>query len=97
MLFFGPGDFSQGIGAPGQWDHPDLLAARKRVAEVANKYGKIAATTGGIDKLAEFLDMGYKFVSVGADVVGLSNYFRGLVNKFGDTNAEKNKPTGVYK
>ncbi len=96
MLFFGPGDFSQGIGAPGQWDHPDLLAARKRVAEVANKYGKIAATTGSIDKLAEFLDMGYKFVSVGADVVGLSNYFRGLVNQFGNTGAEKKQRTGVY-
>jgi 4-hydroxy-2-oxoheptanedioate aldolase len=76
MLFFGPGDFSQGIGAPGQWNHPDLVAARKRVAEVANKYGKFAATTGSIDKLKEFTDMGYQFVSVGADVVGLSNYFK---------------------
>ncbi|MEO6933388.1 MAG: aldolase/citrate lyase family protein [Chitinophagaceae bacterium] len=97
MLFFGPGDFSQGIGAPGQWDHPDLLAARIRVAEVANKYGKIAATTGGIDKLGEFLDMGYKFISVGADVVGLSNYFKGLVSKFGQTGDEKKQGTGVYK
>ncbi|GAA4749607.1 HpcH/HpaI aldolase family protein [Flavisolibacter ginsenosidimutans] len=97
MLFFGPGDFSQGIGAPGQWNHPDLIAARKRVAEVANKYGKFAATTGGIDKLNEFVDMGYQFVSVGADVVGLSNYFKGLVNQFTNTAAEKTKAASIYK
>ena len=82
MLFFGPGDFSQGIGAPGRWDHPKLTEARKMVAEVANKHGKFAGTTGSIDKLDEFLSLGYKFVSVGADVVGMSSYFNGLVNRF---------------
>jgi 4-hydroxy-2-oxoheptanedioate aldolase len=97
MLFFGPGDFSQGIGAPGQWDHPELLAARKKVAEVANKYGKIAATTGGIQKLKEFTDMGYQFISVGADVVGLSGYFKELVNQFNNAAAEKNQGTSIYK
>jgi 4-hydroxy-2-oxoheptanedioate aldolase len=93
MLLFGPGDFSQAIGAPGQWDHPKLLAARKRVAEVANKHGKFAATTGSIDKLEEFMAMGYKFVSVGADVVGMSNYFKGLVSRFNNT-AQNEKPSG---
>jgi 4-hydroxy-2-oxoheptanedioate aldolase len=97
MLFFGPGDFSQGIGAPGQWDHPELLAARKKVAEVANKYGKIAATTGGIQKLKEFTDMGYQFISVGADVVGLSGYFKELVNQFNNAAAEKKQNTSIYK
>jgi 4-hydroxy-2-oxoheptanedioate aldolase len=97
MLFFGPGDFSQGIGAPGQWDHPELVAARKKVAEVANKYGKFAATTGGIDKVPEFMDMGYQFISVGADVVGLSNYFKGLVSKFNNNTEDKKSATGIYK
>ncbi len=82
MLFFGPGDFSQGIGAPGDWNHPRLTEARKRVAAVANKYGKFAATTGSIDKLEEFTGMGYQFISVGADVVGMSDFFRGLVTRF---------------
>jgi len=85
MLFFGPGDFSQGIGAPGQWNHPKLLDARKRVAEVARKHGKFAGTTGSIDKLDEFVGMGYQFVSVGADVVGITSYFNGLINKFHKT------------
>lgn len=87
MLFFGPGDFSQGIGAPGDWNHPRLLEARKRVAETARKHGKFAGTTGSIDKLDEFLGMGYQFVSVGADVVGLSQYFLGLTDRFHKTGA----------
>lgn len=89
MLFFGPGDFSQGIGAPGKWDHSQLIEARKMVAEIANKHGKFAGTTGSIDKLDEFLNMGYKFVSVGADVVGMSAYFHGLVNRFNKTGKEE--------
>jgi len=91
MLFFGPGDFSQGIGAPGDWNNPRLVEARKYVAEVANKYGKFAATTGSIDRLDEFVDMGYKFISVGADVVGLANYCSGLVNKFNKTEQRTKK------
>ena len=89
MLFFGPGDFSQGIGHPGEWNHPQLLEARKLVAEVANKYGKFAATSGGIDSLDSFLEMGYKFVNVGADVVGLSQYCTNLVDRFGKSAAAK--------
>tara|TARA_R110002049_G_scaffold28018_4_gene96645 strand:+ start:61376 stop:62191 length:816 start_codon:yes stop_codon:yes gene_type:complete len=94
MLFFGPGDFSQGIGAPGQWNHPKLIETRKLVAEMANKYGKYAATVGSSDNLNELLDMGYDFVSVGADVVGLSAYCRDIVKGFDsrkDNEAAKNK------
>ena len=89
-LFFGPGDFSQGIGAPGQWDHPRLIEARKLVAEVAVKHGKFAATSGGIDSLDSFLEMGYTFVNVGADVVGLNVYCNNLIDRFGQSK-EKSK------
>ncbi|RIH67061.1 aldolase [Mariniphaga sediminis] len=87
MLFFGPGDFSQGIGAPGQWDHPKLIETRKKVAEMANKYGKYAATVGSPDNLDELVEMGYKFINMGADVIGLSSYCRNLVKRF-ETGAE---------
>lgn len=82
MLFFGPGDFSQAIGAPGEWHHPRLVEARKLVAEAAIRHGKIAATTGGIDRLPEFLSLGYRFVSVGADVVGVNTYCQSLAARF---------------
>lgn len=93
-LFFGPGDFSQGIGAPGEWNHPRLVEARKLVAEVANKYGKIAATSGNIDSLDSFLEMGYRFVNVGADVVGLSGYCKNLVERF-DTSSTGRSGTEI--
>ena len=73
-LFFGPGDFSLAIGVPGQLQHPEVKAARRRVAEVARKYGKIAATVTSRDTIAEYADMGYNFLSVGADVVALAIY-----------------------
>ncbi|OJY80993.1 MAG: aldolase [Sphingobacteriales bacterium 40-81] len=82
MLFFGPGDFSQGIGAPGVWDHPKLLETRRRIAEVAKTNGKFAGTVGGPANLKELNEMGYQFVSIGADVVGLKNYYASLLQVF---------------
>lgn len=91
ILFFGPGDFSQGIGAPAQWDHPLLIETRKRIAEVAVKNGKIAGTVGGPDNLAELVDMGYRFISMGADVVGLSQYFSNIAAEYGNKLPQKIK------
>jgi 4-hydroxy-2-oxoheptanedioate aldolase len=82
MLFFGPGDFSQGIGAPGQWDHPEIQRTRKLVAEAALRHGKFAATVGSPANLQELIGMGYRFISMGADVFGLGQYFSGIMSEF---------------
>jgi 4-hydroxy-2-oxoheptanedioate aldolase len=87
MLFFGPGDFSQGIGAPGVWDHPLLIETRKRIATLAKQYGKFAGTVGGPANLKELNEMGYQFVSIGADVVGLKNYYASLLQAFDNTSS----------
>ena len=82
MLFFGPGDFSHGIGALGEWEHPKIMEARKRIAEIAVKHGKFAGTTTTLENIGEMIQMGYKFLAVGADVVGLGNYCNKLVKGF---------------
>ncbi len=82
MLFFGPGDFSQGIGAPGNWNHPKLIETRKRVAEVAVKHGKFAGTPGNMNNFNELVDMGYKFIAIGADVIGVVEYCGKLIDGF---------------
>ena len=87
MLFFGPGDFSQGIGAPGAWGDPRIGDARRRVAEAAREHGKFAGTVGGLDNIQELIRMGYQFLSIGADVVGLGEYFRRLVTGFKERTA----------
>ncbi|GAI06299.1 unnamed protein product [marine sediment metagenome] len=79
MLFFGSADFSQGIGTPCQWDNPKIAQTRKRVAEVARKHNKFAGTPGSIGNFDELAEMGYQFISVGADVVGLGEYFKQII------------------
>ncbi|MGB3028049.1 HpcH/HpaI aldolase family protein [Paradevosia shaoguanensis] len=81
-LFFGPGDFSVALGIPGQLHHPDVVKARQRVADAARKSGKIAATVCGKDRIAEYVGIGYNFLSVGADVVALAQYADDLMAAF---------------
>lgn len=82
MLFFGPGDFSQGIGAPSEWNHPKITKTRKRVADVALKHSKFAGTVGGIANMEELISMGYSFINLGADVIELNAYYKNLVGEF---------------
>ncbi len=81
-LFFGPGDFSHSIGAPGQWDHPKLIEARKRVAAAAIKHGKFAGVPGSVDNFDELVEMGYRFIVLGADIIGVGSYIRKLMDGF---------------
>jgi len=83
MLFFGPGDFSHGIGFPGEWENPRLLEAREYVAETALKHGKFAGTTGDLSNMKELVEMGYRFINLGADVLALNEYCGRLVSEFG--------------
>ena len=82
MLFFGPADFSQGIGAPGQWDHPKLQEARRRVAEAAVRHGKFAGAPASLDTMDEMVALGYRFLALGADVLGVGDYCNRLINGF---------------
>jgi len=80
MIFFGPADFSQGIGKPCDFANEELLAARELVAKTARKYGKIAGTTGSAENKKELESMGYNFINVCADVVGLGIYFKNVID-----------------
>lgn len=82
MLFFGPADFSHGIGAPGAWDDPRLVEARRQVAEAALAHGKFAGTVASPANLDELIAMGYRFLSMGADVIGLSEYCGSMMSEF---------------
>jgi 4-hydroxy-2-oxoheptanedioate aldolase len=86
IIFFGPGDFSQSIGHPGEWNHPTLVDTRKRIAEVTREYGKYAGTVcvGDADTIEEFIDMGYRFLSIGADVLALNDYCTHRLCAFND-------------
>jgi len=95
MLFFGPGDFSQGIGTPGKWDNPEIADARQAVADVCRKYHKFAGTVGGTGNFKELVELGYQFISVGADVVGLWTYYKDILSKI--NMSENTTSNTVYK
>lgn len=81
-LFFGPGDFSVAMGIPGQIQHPEIKAVRKRVAEIARKHNKIAATVAGPADLPEYVDLGYNLLNIGADVIALAGYADDMLSAF---------------
>ena len=82
IVFFGPGDFSQALGAPGAFDDPRIDEARRAVADACRKHGRFAGTVCGVDQIDEYVAMGYQFLSAGADVVGLYQYFTSVIQAF---------------
>ncbi|MBN2449787.1 MAG: aldolase [Lentisphaeria bacterium] len=68
MLFFGPGDFSHGIGRPGRYDDPDVVAARRAVAAACRRHGRFAGTVAGVESVPQLLEEGFLFLNVGSDV-----------------------------
>jgi 4-hydroxy-2-oxoheptanedioate aldolase len=82
MLCFGPGDFSQRIGKPGDMSAPEIADARKKVAAAAKKHGKVMMAPGMMAP-KEVLDAeGFMFYGLGADVISLSSFFKGEVENF---------------
>jgi 4-hydroxy-2-oxoheptanedioate aldolase len=81
-LLFGAGDFSHLSGKAGQIGCPETTAARKRVAAVARDKGKFAMTPGLIAPWDVQATEGYNVFNLGADVIGLGDYFRGKVAEF---------------
>ena len=79
MIFFGPADFSHAMGKPHDIMNADTLAARKLIAQTARKHGKMAGTVGGLGNYKQLEEEGYNFINLGADVVGLVQYFGNIV------------------
>lgn len=87
MIFFGPADFSQGAGIPGDMGNEKVLNARKLVAQCARKHGKFAGTVGSKDNQDALIQMGYQFINLGSDVRALASYFNDIVPKCSDKDA----------
>ena len=81
MIFFGPADFSQGIGNPTEVFNEETLKARRKVAETARKYGKIAGTVGSAANFKDLEAEGFNFINAGADVLALGMYWDDIVKQ----------------
>jgi len=78
VVFFGPGDFAQGIGAPGDIGHPRVTEMKKEVVRLCKKYRCYAGTVATAANFREIMEMGYDLINVGADVIGLGKYWNDL-------------------
>lgn len=82
LLLFGPGDFSHLIGEAGNLNHPKVLQARRRVAAAATRNGKFAMSAGLMGAHEELEEEGYRFFNIGADVVGMGEFFKSALKSF---------------
>ena len=78
VVFFGPGDFTHAIGHIGEMDHPKVIETKRRIADACRKNGKWAGMPASLDNVEQLIDEGFQFFSIGADVFGLSLYFRDI-------------------
>ena len=75
MIFFGPGDFSHSIGVPGEWDNKEVARVRSLIPRIAAKHGKYAGTVSSFETYESLIDLGYNFLNIGVDVIGVAKYF----------------------
>lgn len=98
-LLFGPGDFSHRLGETGRMDHPEVIAARRRVAAAARANGKFAMTAGLFAPMPEIVAEGYQLIGIGADVAFLANSIRQRLDQVRDQTKAlpaPGKPTTPY-
>ena len=67
MIFFGPGDFSQSIGDPCNFNNPEITRVRQLVVKTAHRYGKFAGTVS-VPSLQVCIDEGFDLINCGSDV-----------------------------
>ena len=69
IIFLGPGDFTQLSGIPGQFEHPKLLSAFKKLAKAAQSAGKQWGTLAvSVEQARRLVDMGARFICYGEDL-----------------------------
>lgn len=82
-VFIGPSDLAASLGHLGNPAHAEVQAAIKDAVTHLKKLGKPAGIlTGNEEEARRYIDWGYLFVAVGADVGLLARYADALAKKF---------------
>jgi 4-hydroxy-2-oxoheptanedioate aldolase len=82
-VFIGPNDLSASFGHIGNWGHPDVQAALEDAVRRLTKIGKPAGIlTPNEEEAKRFIQWGYTFVAVGADLGLLARGADALAKRF---------------
>jgi 2-keto-3-deoxy-L-rhamnonate aldolase RhmA len=81
--FIGPYDLSMSLGLPGQLDHPECVAAKRRVLEATLAHGlapgiHLVHPDTAPTQCAEAIAAGYRFIALGTDILFLGDSARAL-------------------
>jgi len=81
--FIGPYDLSMSMGLPGQLDHPDVVAARRRVLDATKARGlapgiHLVHPDRAANEIAGVVGDGYRFIALGTDILFLGDSCRSL-------------------
>jgi 4-hydroxy-2-oxoheptanedioate aldolase len=82
-VFIGPNDLSASFGHIGNWGHPEVQDALKDAVTRLKKVGKAAGIlTPNEEEAKRFIEWGYTFVAVGADLGLLAKNADALAKRF---------------
>jgi 4-hydroxy-2-oxoheptanedioate aldolase len=77
MVQFGPGDYAMGVGVAGQFNHPLVMAAERKVFECARKHGiHFRAEISDARAADRHLEMGVQHFCMGWDPLILNTWWR---------------------
>lgn len=83
MIFVGMTDLSLGMGFNGDINRKEIWNVLEKIGKAANKNGIFAGAPGLSQKnTRRLLDMGYLFISNGADIIFLRNSFMNLRKEY---------------
>ena len=81
VLWVGHFDLSNSLGIPGQFDHPDFLAATDAVTKACKKYGKSAGRlVPTVEESIKLYKDGFDFISYSGDVWAFLGAISSAVN-----------------
>jgi 2-dehydro-3-deoxyglucarate aldolase len=81
--FIGPYDLSMSLGIPGQINHGEVLAAKRKVLDATLAHGLIAGVhfvqpRTAADDCRQAVNEGYRFIALGTDILFLGDSARAL-------------------
>lgn len=82
-FIIGPYDLSGSLGVPGEFEHPDTIAALERVQRVSNALNAVSGyhvIPPELNALKEKIDEGYRFIAFSLDILFLGQGCRQIKN-----------------
>ena len=86
-FFIGPYDLSASLGHPGEFDHPDVIAAMERVAKVVTRPEVLAGVhvvEPDADRLRQVVDDGYRVIAYASDMLFFAHHMTTVGNDLDD-------------